>query len=820
MKKTTKKDEFELTNLPKECQDPSISKDDFKLVQVDAKIHDQKFETKPTTFLKDCIKRFRKNKSSVVAAFILGILVLLSLVVPIVFKTSTVHDTSVAHPELYYLEPRLFNAGSGFWDGTKKMTDIVVDTRDPDPKNWGPDAEIYNPNAVSDLKIGEEQYIDTANQYAHGGYLQLGYFEDIPNKATVPYISYSTALSVAQMIQTEEKVVIPDIPVVRENLKKGEGDTAIKEVYAPTSLEQKSLVDVNDFTVDVYYDDPENPNDGKDGAPWSVATVPVDTVDLSTNRVGVVEGSVHYNGYSKKFNIEITEKQPKELTFDQPLTISNFVTLDKNKLSKSDEKTKTYPKGYAEAKSALYLRFEQSTVPHEIALTGYKSAHDIGKSEPAIDVQAAFADYCATYSLSNKVTDIQLEIRVENSGNKKNSCTLIESIKIESGSSNKNEKKKFESFSFTSGNDIGARTNEQGGLWIVTGTTSAKYTKIGTYLVKAVLCSFVYDTYEAVLGHVKAQVFKTELEQWVEDGGLEFNFDFETEYVDGEYRIVASTFHCKIVDAKKCALAQEFKASDVVLDPSTSYQDMLYVNAEVFRYKMDPYYLSSMPRFLMGTDKSGKDMFIYVFEGLRTSLLLGIATSAVCFLFGLLWGSIAGYFGGNVDLIMERLTDILSGIPWIVVMTLTIIHLGSTFITFAIALCLTGWIGTAATTRTQFYRFRGREYVLASRTLGASHARLITKHILPNAMGTIITSAVLMVPSIIFSEATISYLGLGFKNLASLGVILSDNQVELTNHPYLLIFPAVIIALLMISFNLFGNGLRDAVNPSLKGEGE
>ena len=169
---------------------------------------------------------------------------------------------------------------------------------------------------------------------------------------------------------------------------------------------------------------------------------------------------------------------------------------------------------------------------------------------------------------------------------------------------------------------------------------------------------------------------------------------------------------------------------------------------------------------------------------------------------------------------MERLTDILAGIPWIVVMTLVIINMGSSVFTFALALCLTGWIGTAATTRTQFYRFRGREYVLASRTLGASHARIITKHILPNAMGTIITSAVLMIPSVIFSEATISFLGLGFRNLPSLGVILSDNQAELTNNPYLLLFPAVVIALLMISFNLFGNGLRDAVNPSLKGEGE
>ena len=245
-----------------------------------------------------------------------------------------------------------------------------------------------------------------------------------------------------------------------------------------------------------------------------------------------------------------------------------------------------------------------------------------------------------------------------------------------------------------------------------------------------------------------------------------------------------------------------------------------------------------MPRYLLGTNVKGLDMLKLVFEGLRTSLLLGIVTFAICFVFGLLWGSISGYFGGIVDLAMERVTDILAGIPWIVVMTLAIIKLSNVkvdmgeetifffqenqFLMFIIALCFTGWIGTAATTRTQFYRFRGREYVLASRTLGASDARLIAKHILPNALGTIITGAVLMIPSVIFTEATISYLGIGFKDMSipSLGVILSSNQGELTTNPYLLVFPSVVIALLMISFNLFGNGLRDAVNPSLKGEDE
>ena len=120
-------------------------------------------------------------------------------------------------------------------------------------------------------------------------------------------------------------------------------------------------------------------------------------------------------------------------------------------------------------------------------------------------------------------------------------------------------------------------------------------------------------------------------------------------------------------------------------------------------------------------------------------------------------------------------------------------------------------------TRSQFYRYRDREYVLASRTLGAKTPRLIFRHILPNAIGPIITSSVLMVPSTIFSEATISYLGLGLQAVDSLGVILSETQKTLSVYPYQLLIPAIIISLLMICFNLFGNGLRDAFNPSLKG---
>ena len=166
---------------------------------------------------------------------------------------------------------------------------------------------------------------------------------------------------------------------------------------------------------------------------------------------------------------------------------------------------------------------------------------------------------------------------------------------------------------------------------------------------------------------------------------------------------------------------------------------------------------------------------------------------------------------------MERITDIIGGVPWIVMMTLIILLLGNNIVTFGIALVMTGWISTATRTRMQFYRFKGREYILASRTLGASDARLIFRHILPNGLGTIVTGSVLMIPGCIFSEATISYLGLGLQGVDSFGVLLSDNQHYLSSRPLLVIIPAIIISLLMISFNLFGNGLRDALNPTLKG---
>lgn len=240
------------------------------------------------------------------------------------------------------------------------------------------------------------------------------------------------------------------------------------------------------------------------------------------------------------------------------------------------------------------------------------------------------------------------------------------------------------------------------------------------------------------------------------------------------------------------------------------------------------------PRYFFGANASGQDIFLRLAQGARFSLLLGIGISLINIIIGVIWGSISGYYGGTTDLIMERVTDIISGIPSIIILTICSIQFtnnialrqavgtsGIYILAFLVAFVYSGWIGVAGTTRMQFYRFKGQEYVLASRTLGAKDGRLIFKHILPNAIGTLVTSSVLMIPSVIFSESSLSYLGIinfTTSGLCSIGSLLNEGQAAgLKDHPHMLLFPCLVIALLMICFNLFGNGLRDAFNPSLRG---
>ncbi len=233
------------------------------------------------------------------------------------------------------------------------------------------------------------------------------------------------------------------------------------------------------------------------------------------------------------------------------------------------------------------------------------------------------------------------------------------------------------------------------------------------------------------------------------------------------------------------------------------------------------------PLFYFGATSNGQDLFTLLASGARLSFILAIVVSAINLVLGAIYGAIEGYYGGKTDLIMERVSDILSGIPFIVVATLFKLHIAEhvgALVSLLFAFVLTGWIGMASRVRMQFYRFKGQEYILSARTLGASDKRIMFKHIFPNAIGTIITGSVLTIPGVIFSESSLSYLGiidLETSGFTSIGTLLSNaSSTQFTKYPFIMFFPAIFIALLMISFNLFGNGLRDAFNPSLRGADE
>ena len=247
------------------------------------------------------------------------------------------------------------------------------------------------------------------------------------------------------------------------------------------------------------------------------------------------------------------------------------------------------------------------------------------------------------------------------------------------------------------------------------------------------------------------------------------------------------------------------------------------VQARVCYYNYYQYLNGHEPSYVFGTTSMGQDLFAAVGVGARFSLIFALLVSAINLTIGAIYGAIQGYYGGRIDLFMDRISDILSGLPFVVVITLFQLHLAQKWgvvPSLLFAFVLTGWIGMAALTRKQFYRFKGREYVLAARTLGASDWRLMFKHIFPNSLGTIITSCALVIPSVINSETSMTYLGIiNLSDFAgtTIGTLISQGNAAMTAAPHGVFWPSLYLSLLLISFNLFGNGLRDAFNPSTRG---
>jgi ABC-type dipeptide/oligopeptide/nickel transport system permease subunit len=665
---------------------PKLTSDDFKFVQLDKTIHDVKFETKPTTFFKDAMRRFVKNKSSVVAAVILGVLILGAIIVP--SATPYKYLSADTNKALSDLSPRWAGLENlGILDGKSQVSGRVYN-----PTTKLPVGTESVPTAVSNITTYESTLSGSTSEFAVGGDVAL-------------------------------------IPQIKD---------------ADSKVGYKS------------------PN------------VTLDSSKSVTLAYETVSDSTLTGNYEGAYSIKFVYQEATATTEEEAITIVPQTT--ERKATSIADFSSSLPEG----KTSGYFEFTiqqdstklegDSHLVNELLIRSFKltsSVFDSGDDATNPD-NASFTDANAMLMLN-------------------------------SFSSGSHTSWGIKSYTY----EIPSTTDKK-----LTGETSLIFS---LYKANITLCDYTYDGYEAALGVKTYALPGTKMDEYINNGYLTIQETNKVYTSSDDHSQYTADVTVTILNESKCPVQGNGTVKVEKGLGITSKTYTIPVNMALY------YGLDAHPYFIFGTDDNGLDLFARVFAGLRTSLLLGLATALVNIIIGVIWGSISGYFGGVTDLIMERITEILGGVPWIVVMTLCILHLGSNVWTFLLALVLTGWIGMSSLTRSQFYRFKGREYVLASRTLGAKDSRLIFKHILPNSMGTLVTSGVMMIPSVIYDEATISYLGLGLTNLTSFGVTLSETQQFIWTYPYMVLCTAIVMSILMISINLFGNGLRDALNPSLKG---
>jgi oligopeptide transport system permease protein len=223
--------------------------------------------------------------------------------------------------------------------------------------------------------------------------------------------------------------------------------------------------------------------------------------------------------------------------------------------------------------------------------------------------------------------------------------------------------------------------------------------------------------------------------------------------------------------------------------------------------------------YWFGSDTLGRDIFTRTWEGTRISLFIALVAVLVDVCIGVLYGFSSAYFGGKADMVMQRIIEILNGIPTLVIVTLLIMVLRPGILSVTLTIMLTGWIGMSRMARAQMLKLKNREYVLAARTLGAGNLRIIFQEILPNSFGQFLVMSMFSIPNAIFTEAFLAFIGIGIPvPLASLGSLISDSFRSLTSHPYMILPPVIVLAVLMLSFNLLADGLRDALDPGIKDE--
>ena len=222
-------------------------------------------------------------------------------------------------------------------------------------------------------------------------------------------------------------------------------------------------------------------------------------------------------------------------------------------------------------------------------------------------------------------------------------------------------------------------------------------------------------------------------------------------------------------------------------------------------------------QYWFGTDNLGRDLFSRVWAGARASLIIALVATALKLVFGTVYGALMAHFGGWVDEILMRIIEVINSIPSLLLTILIMMVLGNNLFALLVALSVTAWCNTARQVRGMIKQLRESEYVYAAEVLGAKPVRIITKHYVPNMLGILILDTATAIPTFIFTEAGLSFLGIGLQAPAiSLGVLISMGQQNMDFYPYQLFFPCLILCVIVMAFNLLGDGLRDALDPRLR----
>lgn len=234
-------------------------------------------------------------------------------------------------------------------------------------------------------------------------------------------------------------------------------------------------------------------------------------------------------------------------------------------------------------------------------------------------------------------------------------------------------------------------------------------------------------------------------------------------------------------------------------------------------------YLKPSAEHFFGTDNLGRDLFVRNFYGARYSLIIAVLAAVINLVIGVIYGGIAGFFGGMIDNILMRIVDILYSIPLTIYVILFMAILskpgssGSGLTTIVLGLSITYWIGMARIVRGDVLQLKQQEFVLAAKSLGASNTRILIRHLIPNCIGSIMVTLTLLIPEAVFTEAFLSFIGLGIAApKASLGTLANEAMIGIYTYPYQLVFPSMMICLIILAFNLFGDGLSQALDPKNK----